>query len=171
MSVEDAAEPALTESESDPRDAQIEQLRAQVRELEAQALRTVAEAQTIQRRMRAQFDEERKLGTLPLAERTLPVLDALFRAQESAASGASVESLAAGLAAVERQLRKALEDVGVSAVPGVGSPFDPSVHEAVAMEEGSEGEEVVVEELEPGYTLHGRLVRAARVKVGRRPAP
>lgn len=167
MSVEEAAgaEPV----EADPKDVLIEELRAQVRELEAQAMRTVAEAQTIQRRMRSQFEEERKLGVLPLAERTLPVLDALERSQEALAAGATAESVAGGLGALERQLRKALEEVGVAPVPGAGAPFDPTVHEAVSAEEG-DGPELVAEVLTPGYTLHGRLVRAARVRVARGPS-
>jgi molecular chaperone GrpE len=153
----------------DPRDEEIEALRAQVRELKEQALRAVAESQTIQRRMRASFEEERKLGVLPLVEKMLPLLDTVALSLRSLDQGASAESVLAGVSAIEKQIWRALEEVGVAPIPGAGAPFDPAVHEAVAVVEGGDegGQEIVADEVAPGYMLHGRVVRPAKVRVRR----
>lgn len=158
---------APEQPEPDPRDEEIARLRAQVAELEQQALRTLAEAQTVQRRMRAQAEADMKMAVQPLVERLLPVLDNLARAQEVLAAGATVESVAAGLSGLEKQMIAALEASGVQKIESVGQPFDPSIHEAVAVEGEEGGEEQVAEEVSAGYRLHDRVIRAAKVKVSR----
>lgn len=151
----------------DPRDELIEVLRAQVGELQQQSLRTLAEAQNVQRRMRAQAESNLKMAVQPLVERLLPLLDNLSRAQEMLAGGASVDSVMAGLSGLERQLHAALEANGVQRIESVGRPFDPELHEAVAVVGEEGGEERVAEELSAGYRLHDRVIRAAKVKVAR----
>jgi molecular chaperone GrpE len=65
---------------------------------------------------------------------------------------------------VRAALLQALERNGLSAVADAGGAFDPNVHEAVLHEEG-DGESVVAEVMRTGYLWHGRVVRAAMVKV------
>ncbi|MGE0001698.1 MAG: nucleotide exchange factor GrpE [Fimbriimonadaceae bacterium] len=161
------SEAASGEPVVDPRDEMIGVLRAQVGELQQQALRTLAEAQTVQRRMRAQAESDLKMAVQPLVERLLPILDNLSRAQEMLSGGASVDSVVAGLSGLERQLQVALEANGVQRIESVGQPFDPEVHEAVSVVGEEGGREHVAEELSAGYRLHDRVIRAAKVKVSR----
>ncbi|HMK92790.1 MAG TPA: nucleotide exchange factor GrpE, partial [Thermoleophilia bacterium] len=101
-------------------------------------------------------------------ESLLPVVDNMQRALEAAEKHEEGQ-LIKGVELVAGQLRSVLEGHGldeVSAEPGV--PFDPTVHEAVVAQTSADHPEgVIVAVLEPGYLLHGRLLRPARVIVAR----
>ena len=71
-----------------------------------------------------------------------------------------------GVQGVVKQFEKTLADMGVERIKTVGEPFDPRYHEAISMDEDSEGEhEVVSEELQPGYRLGDEVIRHAMVRV------
>jgi molecular chaperone GrpE len=70
-----------------------------------------------------------------------------------------------GLVGVRRQLEQALEKIGVTRIKTVGEHFNPSLHEAVTMEEGDGSEEIVSEELQAGYMVGDEVVRHAMVRV------
>lgn len=96
-----------------------------------------------------------------LAEKMLPVLDAL---------DAALAHGDASLEAVRVQLLDVLEKEGLVRIVPTGEPFDPAtheavMHEAVTHEEGESGESIVTETLRPGYSWNGRLLRAAMVQV------
>ena len=71
-----------------------------------------------------------------------------------------------GVELVYAELLGVLEKAGLSRVEAEGKPFDPNVHEAVMQEEG-DGDPVVADVLRTGYTLKGRVLRPAMVKVTR----
>jgi molecular chaperone GrpE len=101
-------------------------------------------------------------------ESLLPVLDNMQRALESAERHEEGQ-LIKGVEIVSGQLRSVLEGHGLDQVPAEpGLPFDPNIHEAVVAQESDEFDEgAIVAVLEPGYLLHGRLLRPARVVVAR----
>jgi molecular chaperone GrpE len=101
-------------------------------------------------------------------ESLLPVLDNMQRALESAQRHEEGQ-LIKGVEIVSGQLRSVLEGHGLDQVPAEpGLPFDPNIHEAVVAQESDEFDEgAIVAVLEPGYLLHGRLLRPARVVVAR----
>jgi molecular chaperone GrpE len=101
-------------------------------------------------------------------ESLLPVLDNMQRALESAQRHEEGQ-LIKGVEIVSGQLRSVLEGHGLDQVPAApGLPFDPNIHEAVVTQESDEFDEgAIVAVLEPGYLLHGRLLRPARVVVAR----
>ena len=68
---------------------------------------------------------------------------------------------------INRKLHTLLEQEGVTPIEAVGQPFDPTLHEAIAYEEGGEGEDVVAEEFARGYRHKDRVLRHAVVKVGK----
>ncbi|HEY2003760.1 MAG TPA: nucleotide exchange factor GrpE [Candidatus Saccharimonadia bacterium] len=68
--------------------------------------------------------------------------------------------------AIRTQFDQVLSQLGVERFESKGQPFDPHLHNAVAMEDGEGDQEVVVEELQPGYKLAGTVLRHAIVKVG-----
>jgi molecular chaperone GrpE len=74
-----------------------------------------------------------------------------------------------GVLLIRRQLAQLLENkYGLKRLESLGKPFDPNSHEAVAMEQGEVGaatEPIVSEEFLPGYGLHERIIRTAKVKV------
>jgi molecular chaperone GrpE len=131
------------------------------------------------RRVQAEFENYRKRvikeqtalvdrATEGLVEQLLPVLDSFELALKNfdAAGGQDTESVRKGVELVYAELLGVLEKAGLSRVEAEGKPFDPNVHEAVMQEEG-EGEPVVTDVLRTGYTLKGRVLRPAMVKVSR----
>ena len=131
------------------------------------------------RRVQAEFENYRKRvikeqtalvdrATEGLVEQLLPVLDSFELALKNfdAAGGHDTESVRKGVELVYAELLGVLEKAGLSCVEADGKPFDPNVHEAVMQEEG-DGEPVVTDVLRTGYTLKGRVLRPAMVKVSR----
>jgi molecular chaperone GrpE len=164
---ETAAEAA---EQQDPRDLEIQRLTDERDAAREQLLRAMAEAQNVQRRLRQQMEDDRKFAALGLVEELLPVLDNFERTLAAAEKSASLETLIEGVRAVERQLRRALERASVERIDSHGQPYDPERHEALAVLESEEHpDETVVDEIEAGYTMHGRVVRPAKVRVTKRP--
>ena len=131
------------------------------------------------RRVQAEFENYRKRvikeqtalvdrATQGLVEQLLPVLDSFELALKNsdAAGSDDTESVRKGVELVYAELLGVLEKAGLSRVEAEGKPFDPNVHEAVMQEEG-DGEPVVADVLRTGYTLKGRVLRPAMVKVSR----
>jgi molecular chaperone GrpE len=170
-SAEEEAEQKTAEAEEADR-AQEPEVTDKQREIEewiARYTRLRADFDNYRRRSRQQLEEYSQRGAERLIIKLLPVLDDLDRALEAAANSGSTEGLAQGVSMVRQALLDALHSEGLSQVESVGSVFDPHCHEAVAREECAEGELYVVEEYQKGYSLAGRLLRPAKVKVG--PAP
>lgn len=130
------------------------------------------------RRVQAEFENYRKRvikeqtalvdrATEGLIEQLLPVLDSFELALKNAAvDGFDVENVRKGVELVYAELLGVLEKAGLSRIEAEGKPFDPNVHEAVMQEDG-DGEPVVTDVLRTGYTLKGRVLRPAMVKVSR----
>ena len=131
------------------------------------------------RRVQAEFENYRKRvikeqtalvdrATSGLVEQLLPVLDSCELALKNLDSAGSdeIESVRKGLELVYAELLGVLEKAGLSRIEAEGKPFDPNVHEAVMQEDG-DGEPVVTDVLRTGYTLKGRVLRPAMVKVTR----
>jgi molecular chaperone GrpE len=99
----------------------------------------------------------------------LPVLDNFERTIEHLNAGATVENILGGIGAVERQLKQALEAHSVTRIDSKGAPFDPEFHEALGTEHVEDQEENTVStEIEPGYKMGNKVIRAARVRVVKR---
>jgi molecular chaperone GrpE len=131
------------------------------------------------RRVQAEFENYRKRvikeqtalvdrATSGLVEQLLPVLDSFELALKNLDSAGSddIESVRKGVELVYAELLGVLEKAGLSRLEAEGKPFDPNVHEAVMQEDG-DGEPVVTDVLRTGYTLKGRVLRPAMVKVTR----
>lgn len=98
----------------------------------------------------------------------LPVLDNLNLAVTASEQDASVENLRAGVSGVARVFEQALTSVGVETVPSVSSVFDPELHEAVDMvATDADMDGKITKEYSRGYKFGSRLLRPARVQVGK----
>jgi molecular chaperone GrpE len=127
-------------------------------------LRAVAELENYKKRVKRDIDDAVQRAVQGLLSDFLPVADNLDRAL-AALSGAN-EQVAAGVKMVQGVFASALERHGIEAVPGLGSPFDPAIHEAlqqVASQDYPPGTVVAV--FEAGYTRNGKLVRPAKVVI------
>lgn len=130
--------------------------------------RLQAEFDNYRKRVQRDGDAARLRAAEVVVESLLPVVDNLARALEAADQHGQGQ-LTEGLQLVAGQLRSALAAHGLDELEvAVGTPFDPAVHEAVLTQESeSEEEGMVVQVLERGYLLHGRLLRPAKVIVAR----
>jgi molecular chaperone GrpE len=134
--------------------------------LKEQLIRTQAEFDNFRKRIRRDLQQQMDLANKDLIEGLLPVLDNFERALTS--PGQSVEGLLGGLQMVQKQLIDILGQAGLERIEALGQPFDPNVHEAVATAQ-AEGvpDNHVMDVLQPGYLLKGRLIRPAMVRVAR----
>ncbi|HEY6565931.1 MAG TPA: nucleotide exchange factor GrpE [Actinomycetota bacterium] len=130
-------------------------------------------------RLQAEFDNYRKrvvkeqselaqLGAMPVARRMLEVLDDFDLALMSADEATDYERIVKGVELVYAKLVDALKAEGLERIEALGEPFDPEFHEALLQTGEGEGEPIVADVLRPGYTLKGRVLRPAGVRVERR---
>ncbi len=98
----------------------------------------------------------------------LPAMDDLNRAIEAAAGDATREAIIEGIRGIAMSFQAALSSAGVEPIVAVGEDFNPELHDAVDTEETtSEMDGKVIEEYSRGFRMGERLLRPARVKVGR----
>jgi molecular chaperone GrpE len=113
--------------------------------------------------------EAREAGESALRElvaRLLVVFDELELAVKHAEERAGGRELKEGILMVQRNLETALGSAGVQRIASIGKPFNPALHEAVEKVQGrSKGQDIVIEELRPGFTLMGQVLRPSMVKV------
>lgn len=129
-------------------------------------LRVQADFDNFRRRTRKEKEDQAKYASLSLVEQLLPAMDNFERALVASQGSQDVESLAKGVEMVFRQMEQALQAEGVEVIPTVGTPFDPTVHQAVMQVDSEEYEAgTVVEELQKGYNLKDKVIRPAMVKV------
>ena len=128
--------------------------------------RLQAEFDNYRKRVQRDSEQHRLRAAEVVVESLLPVMDNMSRALEAAAQHEEGQ-LIAGLELVAGQLRGTLEGHGLEEVPvEAGTLFDPNIHEAVMTQASEDYEEgTVLQVLERGYLLHGRLLRPAKVIV------
>jgi molecular chaperone GrpE len=135
-------------------------------ELLSQLKYTQADLENYRKRMDKEVKDASESLTRSLLSRLIVVQDELDLAAKHAADGESGGALKEGIAMVRNNLRSALESVGLERIEAVGRPFDPTIHEAVEKVQGdSPGKDMVVEEVRPGFTFRGQLLRPSMVKV------
>ena len=127
--------------------------------------RLAADFENYKRRTRQDLAERTQYANEELLRKLLPVLDNFKRALDHAPEGVD-EKWFEGIQLIARQFEDVLAAQGLAQIPAMGEKFDPSRHEAIAREETDAQEEgTVVEEMQPGYRLHDRVLRPTLVKV------
>jgi molecular chaperone GrpE len=167
--------PAETEKQPDqPAPDPLEALKASHAELNDRYLRSLAETENYKKRVARERQDERSFAGLDTVMAFLPVADNLERAAQSArlhleeaGKNAVLEQLLKGVELTLKQFSGTLEKLGVTAVTvEKGKHFDPHTQEAMVQEPKADMEEgLVLEELQKGYLMAGRVIRPAMVKV------
>ena len=154
--------------EADVLAAQVEELEQSLAEAKDQALRAAAEAQNVRRRAEQEAEKARKFALEKFVKELLPVVDSLEKALESMQDDAA-EAHRAGVSMTLKMQLDVLSKFGVESIEPQGEPFDPQVHEAMAMVPNPELDpNTVMEVMQKGYLLNGRLVRPAMVVVSQK---
>ena len=163
------AEDSNGEATPDVAEIDSEMLQAKVEENWGKYLRVAADLENLRKRAARDEENARRRGLEQLAQALLPVRDSL-EAGVATSEQADIEALLDGKRATLRLLDSALTAVGISELDPIGEPFDPEEHEAITMQPSDEVEaNTILEVIQKGYQLHGRLLRPARVIVAGEP--
>jgi molecular chaperone GrpE len=159
--------------------AELERLQQALTEAEERArshweqyLRAVAELDNVRKRAQRDIEAANRYGLEKFAAELLPVRDSLELAVQSADQAeVDARSLKRGQEATLQLLAKALERLGLTPISAQGEAFDPSRHEAMMAQESATAKpNTVLQVVQTGYELNGRVVRPARVIVAKPPA-
>ena len=154
-------EPVAEESE-------MERLKAQVAELNDKFLRQVAEFDNFRRRNAKERVELIQTAGRDVITDLLVVLDDSERAQKQMESTDDVGQIKEGIQLVFSKLRNTLSAKGLKPMECIGKAFNPDLHEAITeIDAGEEMKGKVVDEIEKGYYLNNKIIRHAKVVVGR----
>lgn len=161
----------IAELEGKVADAEAEQGK-----LKDQALRAMAEAENTRRRIQREAEDKERYALSAFARELTSVVDNLRRAIETVPAeqrvgDAKLEQFAQGVELTEREFMAILERNGIKRVAPTGQPFDHHLHQAIAQAESAEHPAgTVMQVVQAGYTLHGRILRPALVVVAKPPA-
>jgi molecular chaperone GrpE len=151
-----------------PAPDELEKSRKEAAENYDRYLRVSADFDNYKKRMARERTDLIQYGNEKLIRDLLPVLDSLGRALDHATEPNNALLLIEGLRLVEKQFLTVLENNGVQPIQARGERFDPNFHEALFQVDTTEGESNrVVDELEKGYLLNGRLLRPSKVSVSK----
>ncbi len=127
-----------------------------------------AEYENTKKRLEKEKYQHIKFANEDIISRLFPIMDNFdmaFAAMEKAEDKVAVLE---GIKMIQKEFHRVLEDSGVEKIETLGKKFDPNFHEAVmVVETGEFPDDEIVEEVRPGYTFNGRLLRAAQVKVAK----
>ena len=138
-------------------------LEQQIEDLTDRLKRNMAEFDNFRKRTEKEKSSMYIIGAKDIIEKILPVVDNFERGLAQATEG---DPFAEGMEKIYKQLTTSLESLGVEPIEAVDREFNPDLHNAVMhVEDESVGDNIVVEELQKGYTYKGFVVRHSMVKV------
>lgn len=130
-------------------------------------MRALAELENVRKRASRDIEQAHKFALERVATDLIGVKDSL---ELGLASGASAEALREGTQATLKLLGKSFEKAGLTEIVPQGEPFDPQLHEAMVMQPSAQHiPNSIVQVIQKGYQLNGRLLRPARVIVAKEP--
>ena len=161
-------EPVAEESEVENLRSQIDKLNQQVTELNDRYLRQAAEFDNFRRRNAKERVELIQTAGKDVITDLLVVLDDSERAQKQMESTGDVTQIKEGVQLVFAKLRTTLSAKGLKPMNAVGTEFNPDLHEAITeIDAGEEMKGKVVDEVQKGYYLNDKIIRHAKVVVGK----
>jgi molecular chaperone GrpE len=161
-------EPVAEESEMENLKGQIDNLNQQVAELNDRHLRQAAEFDNFRRRNAKERVELIQTAGKDVITDLLVVLDDSERAQKQMEKTDDVNQIKDGIQLVFSKLRNTLSGKGLKAMESIGQEFNPDLHEAITeIDAGENMKGKVVDEVQKGYYLNDKIIRHAKVVVGR----
>jgi molecular chaperone GrpE len=156
-----------SENEAAPQENQAaDPLAAKINEYREQMLRLRAEFDNTKKRLEKDKQDSIKFANEKLLIELLQAVDNFDRALLSLTDGHDPELVKKGLKIAQEELHKVLERYGVEPVKSLGEAFDPNLHEAVAVVPSADAKEgTIMDEVQRGYRLNGRLIRPSRVRI------
>jgi molecular chaperone GrpE len=164
--------PAAPKPHPEKKGSELERLKQEAAQAQDRYLRALADFENTKKRLRREQEELARYASETVVRDLLPVMDSLDQALVAVDKQADPQAIIKGVHLIYRQLLGLLDKEGVKRIPAVGEPFDPHRHEAVAQVETTDGtaDDTVIEEVQVGYTMHGKVIRPAIVKVAKQSA-
>ena len=154
---ENAPKKSFFKKKKDKKDEKIEELTDQVK-------RQMAEFDNFRKRTEREKSQMFDLGAKSVIEKILPVIDNFERGLAQAPE--QEDPFVEGMEKIYKSMLQELESIGVKPIEAEGKEFDPNLHNAVMhVDDDTVGENIVVQELQKGYTYHDSVVRHSMVKV------
>ncbi len=153
-----------TEVELDP----LQAAQAEISDLKDKVLRVHAEMDNLRKRTRREVADAHKFGVEKFASALLDMVDNMERALE--AEEGNEKAVREGIELTLTSWHEMMKRFEMQRIDAVGKVFDPHLHEALSQMPSDEPEGTVIAQHVAGYTLHGRLIRAAKVLVSSGPA-
>lgn len=163
---DDSGESVANVQARDARDEAILRAETEMAQLRERLLHMAADQENFKKRQAREKDQAVQFANEQVVLALVPAIDTFDRLFASPASASADEAFLDGVRLVKKQIEDALARFGVTFFSTLGEPFDPDRAEAVGVRDEPEVPGgTVIEELERGYALHGRVVRPARVIV------
>ena len=164
-----AAEAQMAAGDFGQAEAEVEAVDEQLAEAKDQLLRSIAEMENVRRRAQRDVENAHKFAVEKLLADLFPVVDSMEKAIETAENsepGEDTKAIVEGVSLSLKLFVDTLAKAGVEQIDPLGQPFDPQLHEAMAMVPNPDAEpNTVMDVMQKGYLLNGRLTRAAKVIV------
>ena len=172
--INESQEKIDTEEIGEDKNTEEDNLEKEIETLKEEKIRLLAEMENLRKRFEREKVETIKFGSINLARDILSPGDNLERAldalPEDENHSESIKNLIDGLKMVLKEYKSTLEKHGVKKIETLNQKFDHNFHQAMMEVENNDVEEgIVVQEVQSGYTMHDRLLRAAMVGVSKKP--
>ena len=161
-----------TETPSNERLSDSNDVETEIADMKDQLLRALAEAENVRRRAAQDKEDALKYGVSSFARDILSVSDNLRRALDHVDHSNLFDDMKAfveGVELTESEILKIFDKHGIIKVDPLGEKFDSNLHQAMFEQESDEhAPGIITQVMQPGYTLHGRLLRPAMVGVAKK---
>ncbi len=173
LSTEELEELTPVKQQLQEQQEMLEEKSALVAEYEDLLKRKQADFENYKKRAQKEAQDFKKYANAEIVLDVLSMMDDFERAIESTESSMDFDALRDGILLVEKQIRNTLESkYDVKVIDALGKEFDPTVHDAIMMEESEKHEEdTVIEDFQKGYIMHDRVIRPSKVKVAKAVSP
>ncbi len=153
-------------SEEEKLNLRIYELEEEVKFLKNEYLKEKADLENTKKRLEKERIIERKYAAMPVVKSFISPLDHFELAIKHASENESFKQYVAGFEMILKEIKKNLEDLGVTEIVALGEEYNPNFHQAV-MKEKIEGKEanLVIEVMQKGYMFKDRVIRPAMVKI------
>ncbi len=154
----------MTQKEAEKKELAVDELKKKAEEYKDSLQRLQADFENYKKRCEKENSSFRKYANAQLIKSLLPILDSFELALKN---NSEHEKFVKGVEMIYAQLYSMLEDIGLKKIEAEGRQFDPYAHEVLLQEE-SEKDGIVLEELQKGYELDDVVIRHSKVKVGKK---
>jgi molecular chaperone GrpE len=156
------------QKELPPEKSEADLLKEQLEETRNRLLRALADFDNYKKRAAIDRDQFVQFASEALITELLPIIDGFNRALDAGQKSKAGEEMMKGIALIRKQLEDVLIKHGVKEIAALGEPYDPNLHEAVLQKEDKGPEGMIIEEMQKGYSLHGRVIRPSMVIVSKK---